>query len=173
MQYQIGPAIQILERTPVALRAMLSGLDAEWTATNEGENSWTPHEVVAHLIHAERDDWIPRLRHLLTFGDARPFPPFDPAGGFAELRSWPLGGLLDEFARLRASGIATLREFRLTDDDLDRRGLHPAFGPVTLRQHLATWTVHDLTHVSQIVRVMAAQYRDAVGPWRAYLRIVR
>lgn len=173
MEFDLKSAVPILERTPAALQALLAGLPREWTEVNEGPDSWTVHEVVVHLIHGERDDWIPRVRHLLDWGPRRPFPPFDRTHGFAAARGRPLAELLEEFAECRRESLASLAGLRLTSADLAREGRHPEFGVVTLAQHLATWVAHDFTHLSQIVRVMAAQYREAVGPWKQYLRIVR
>jgi hypothetical protein len=131
------------------------------------------HEILAHLIHAEHDDWIPRVRHVLQWGTSRPFTPFDRTFGFEAAMSRPLDDLVGELAHCRRDSLDALAGMRLTSRDLAREGLHPEFGNVTLSQHLATWVAHDFTHLSQIVRVMAAQYRQAVGPWAAYLRIVR
>jgi hypothetical protein len=163
----------MLERTPVALEGLLNGLPSDWTTASEGPGTWTVHEIVAHLIHAERDDWIPRTRHVLQWGATKPFTPFDRTFGFDAARARPLEDLTREFARCRREGLAALDALHLTSADLAREGLHPEFGRVRLGQHLATWVAHDLTHLSQIVRVMGAQYREAVGPWAAYLRIVR
>ena len=173
MDFELTTAIPVLERTPATLEALLIGLPAGWTDVNEGPDSWTVHEIVAHLIHGEHDDWVPRVRHLLQWGESRPFPPFDRTFGFAEARARPLADLVHEFARCRRESLAALAALRLTSADLAREGRHPEFGLVTLGQHLATWVAHDLTHVSQIVRVMAVQYREAVGPWSRYLRVVR
>ena len=173
MNFELTTAIPVLERTPATLEALLVGLPADWTEVNEGPDSWTVREIVAHLIHGERDDWIPRARHLLQWGASRPFPPFDRTYGFEEARARPLGELLQEFARCRRESLGALASLGLTSRDLAREGRHPEFGVVTLGQHLATWVAHDLTHVSQIVRVMAVQYREAVGPWLKYLRVVR
>lgn len=173
MNFELITAISVLERTPTALEGLLIGLPPAWTQVNEGGDSWTVHEVVAHLIHAEHDDWIPRARHLLQWGTDRAFSPFDRTAGFAEARARPLAELVREFAGARRDSLAALAELRLTSDDLAREGRHPEFGVVTLGQHLATWVAHDLTHLSQIVRVMATQYRAAVGPWAKYLRVVR
>lgn len=173
MDFDLRTAIPVLERTPAAVSGLLTGLPDEWTNANEGPDTWTVHEVLAHLIHAEHDDWIPRARHLLEWGTRRPFSPFDRTYGFAEARTRPLDVLLSEFAACRRASLAALGELRLTSQDLAREGRHPEFGRVTLGQHLATWVVHDLTHLQQIVRVLAVQYRDAVGPWAKYLRIVR
>jgi hypothetical protein len=173
MNFELTTAIPVLERTPATLEALLGGLPADWIDVNEGPDSWTIHEIVAHLIHAEHDDWVPRARHVMEWGTSRPFPPFDRTFGFAEARARPLAELLQEFARCRHKSLAALGALRLTSADLAREGRHPEFGVVTLGQHLATWVAHDLTHVSQVVRVMAVQYRDAVGPWSRYLRVVR
>ena len=173
MNFELATAIPVLQRTPATLEALLVGLPADWTEVNEGPDSWTVHEIVAHLIHGEHDDWVPRVRHVLEWGASRPFPPFDRTFGFAEARARPLAELVHEFARCRRDSLAALAALRLTSEDLAREGRHPEFGVVTLGQHLATWVAHDLTHVSQIVRVMAVQYREAVGPWSRFLRIVR
>ena len=173
MQFDLKTARPVLESTPAAIDALVGHLPEEWTAVSEGADTWTVREVLAHLIHAERADWIPRVRHLLEYGANRPFPPFDRTFGFSEARQRPLGELTREFARCRSESLDALTSLRLTSEDLVREGRHPEFGLVQLRQHLATWVVHDLTHLSQIARIMAVQYRDAVGPWSAYLRIVR
>jgi len=173
MDFDLTTAVPVLERTPASLEALLVGLPGSWTDVNEGPESWTVPEIVAHLIHGERDDWVPRARHLLQWGTSRPFTPFDRTFGFAEARARPLAELVREFARCRRESLDALAALRLTSSDLAREGRHPEFGVVTLGQHLATWVAHDLTHISQIVRVMAVQYREAVGPWSRYLRIVR
>lgn len=173
MNFDLRTAIPVLERTPAALSGLLAGLPADWTDVNEGGDTWTVHEIIAHLIHAEHDDWVPRARHLLQWGKSLPFPPFDRTYGFAEARARPVDDLVNEFAACRRASLAALAALRLTSEDLGREGSHPEFGQVTLGQHLATWLAHDLTHLQQIVRVMAVQYRDAVGPWQKYLRIVR
>ena len=173
MDFDLATAIPVLERTPATLEALIVGLPAEWTNVNEGPDSWTIPEVMAHLIHGENDDWVPRTRHLLQFGTSRPFPPFDRTFGFEAARTRPVAELVREFAHCRRESLDALAALRLTSRDLAREGRHPEFGVVTLGQHLATWVAHDLTHVSQIVRVMAVQYRDAVGPWSRYLRVVK
>ncbi len=161
----------VLARTPTLLSGWLSGLPDDWIDCNEGAGSWSPREVVAHLIVGERTDWIPRVRHILQHGDSVAFEPFD---RFAHLRAeaLPLAAQLDEFARLRSASLAALAAFRLAPVDLERRGRHPELGVVTLGQHLATWVAHDLSHVAQIARVMARRCEVAIGPWRAYLPIV-
>lgn len=165
-------ATAILARTPLALDALLRGLSEEWVGANEGVDTWSPFDVIGHLIHGERTDWLPRARIILERGDTRAFDAFD---RFAQLRASQdrtLPDLLDEFAALRATNLRALESLALTEADLDRRGLHPELGPVTMRQLLATWVAHDLDHVVQISRVLARQYSDEVGPWRAYLRII-
>jgi hypothetical protein len=171
MEYAMTDGVAVLERTPHALRALLGGLPPAWTHATEGPDTWSPHVIVGHLIHGERTDWIPRARLILAQGAQRRFTPVD---RLAQLREHPrpLGELLDEFAGLRAESLATLAGWRLSDVQLALEGEHPEFGPVTLRQLLATWVAHDLAHVAQVARVMAKQYRDAVGPWRAYLSVM-
>lgn len=147
-------------------------MDPAWTSAREGEGTWSAYDIVGHLIHGERADWIPRTEHILAHGAAVPFAPFDREAMFRESAGRSLAELLEEFDRLRAASLARLRSLELGEEDLDRPGRHPALGDVTLRQHLASWVVHDLGHLAQIARVMAKRYRDAVGPWRAYLPIL-
>jgi hypothetical protein len=173
MQFTFAAALPVLRRTPSVLAELLADLPASWTAAVEGPNTWSPFDVVGHLIHGERTDWVPRVEHLLRHGDAVPFPPFEREAMFEASRGRSLGELLDEFAHLRSGSLARLDALGLTDADLARRGRHPEFGVVTLGQHLSTWVAHDLGHTSQIVRVMARQYTEAVGPWKAYLSLLR
>jgi hypothetical protein len=170
--FSIDEAVAILSRTPATLDALLRGLPDTWTVANEGGKTWSPFDVVGHLIHGERTDWIPRARIILENGEARPFDKFDRLAQFAVSKDRSLSALLDEFASLRRQNLDELRALDLTDDDLERRGTHPELGVVTLRQLLSTWVAHDLDHVVQISRVLARQYSDEVGPWRAYLRII-
>ncbi len=165
-------ATAVLARTPAVLEAMLGGLPDGWIASHEGGETWSPYDVMGHLIHGERTDWIPRVRRLLEHGEALAFDKFDRFAQFEESKGKTLAQLLDEFASLRTQSLRDLTALTLTTADLDRRGQHPAFGPVTLRQLLSTWMVHDLDHITQIARVIARQYSDEVGPWRAYLRII-
>ena len=165
--------VALLARTPDVLNALLRGMPDTWTMANEGEGTWSAFEVVAHLIHAEREGWIPRARIVLEFGESRPFPPFDREGSFREARNKPLDELLEEFARARAASLSDLHDLNLLPTDLERRGRHPALGAVTLGQLLATWAGHDLTHLHQISRVMALQYRQAVGPWSRFLGVMQ
>ncbi|HEX5051912.1 MAG TPA: DinB family protein [Planctomycetota bacterium] len=170
--FDLAQAQALLANTPAALDGWLRNLPDAWLTCDEGPETWNAIAVLGHLIEGERCDWIPRARHLLERGEAVPFAPFD---RFAQSRREPrpVRDLLEEFATLRAGSLDALRGLRLTPPDLLRRGRHPEFGPVTLGQHLATWVVHDLTHITQIARVMARRYAEAVGPWRAYLRVVR
>ena len=172
MEFNFDAALPVLRRTPSVIRDLLADLPASWTNAVEGPNTWSPFDVVGHLIQGERTDWMPRVEHLLRHGDAVPFPPFDREGMFTASRGKPLGELLDTFAQVRTESLERLAALGLTDADLSRRGRHPEFGVVTLGQHLSTWVAHDLGHVSQIVRVMARQYTDAVGPWKVYLSIL-
>ena len=172
MDFDLTTGIAVLERTPNTLRAMLAGLPPAWTEANEGPETWSPYDIVGHLVHGERADWIERARIILAQGPERRFAPFDRFAQFRESQGKSLGDLLDEFARLRAENLATLAGWRLTEAQLALEGEHPAFGPVTLRQLLSTWVAHDLGHIAQIARVMAKQYREAIGPWRAYLPIM-
>jgi hypothetical protein len=162
----------VLQRTPGALRALLDGLPDAWTRATEGPDSWSPYDVVGHLIHGERTDWVPRAELILSRGADRRFTPFDRFAQLRDRQERSLTDLLLEFERLRHDNLARLEGWRLTEADLALEGEHPEFGAVTLRQLLATWVVHDLGHLAQIARVMAKQYRDAIGPWRAYLPIV-
>jgi hypothetical protein len=173
MDFRLDEALPVLRRTPAALRALLADVPAAWTAATEGAGTWSPYDVVGHLIHAERTDWVPRIEHLLQHGDAVAFPAFDREAMFTASQGRSLGELLDTFERLRAGSLARMQALNLSDADLVKRGRHPEFGVVTLGQHCATWVAHDLSHISQVVRVMARQYTDAVGPWRAYLSILR
>jgi hypothetical protein len=172
MEFQFDTALPVLRRTPAVLRALLLDLPGAWIGATEGSGTWSPFDVVGHLIHADRTNWMRRIEHLLTHGDAVPFPAFDREAMFAASKGLSLGELLDTFDRLRAENLDRLVALGLTDADLERRGKHPEFGVVTLRQQLATWVVHDLTHLSQVVRVMARQYSTEVGPWRAYLSVL-
>lgn len=173
MQTDLQQTISLLSRTPAALNALLGDLPETWTSRNEGENTWTVFEVVGHLIHGERTDWIPRVKTVLEFGEKQAFTPFDRGGHAREIQGKSLGQLLDEFVRVRSENLDQLRALNLRPEDLARRGLHPSLGAVTLSQLLATWAAHDLTHLHQISRVMAHQYREAVGPWSRYLGVLQ
>jgi hypothetical protein len=163
----------VLERTPGAMDSMLSGLPEEWTRSNEGEGTWSAFDIVVHLIHCEHDDWVPRARTILeSGGEAREFPPFDRFGEIRESRAMKLEDVLESFAALRAESLRTVRAWELGPKELAMRGKHPALGEVTLAQLMATWVAHDLNHLHQMSRVMAHQYREAVGPWSKYLGVM-
>jgi hypothetical protein len=172
MDFDLNAGIAILERTPATFRAMLAGLPPMWTDATEGPDTWSPYVIMGHLIHAEHTDWITRAEIILAQGPNRRFTPYDRFAQFRDSQGKSLAELLDEFERVRAENVATLSRWKLTDAQLAMEGEHPAFGPVTLRQLLATWVAHDLGHVAQAARVMAKQYREAVGPWRAYLPVL-
>jgi hypothetical protein len=163
-----GEAIPLLARTPATLHALLGGLPEAWVTANEGAGTWSAYDVVGHLIHGERTDWIVRTEHILKHGAELPFAPFD-REAMRHDAPRPLAELLNTFAALRASNLARLDALKLTVTDLARPGLHPALGAVTLGHHLASWVVHDLSHLAQIARVLGKRYRTTVGPWRAYL----
>jgi hypothetical protein len=172
MDFQLTDGLQILERTPSTYRAMVGGLTEAWTAPNEGPDTFSAFDNVGHLIHGERTDWIPRARIILAQGETRRFEPFDRFAQYRESNGRTLAQLLDEFAILRRDNLVTLRGWQLSDRELALEGQHPELGTVTLRQLLSTWVAHDLGHVAQTARVLAKQYRDAVGPWRAYLPVL-
>jgi uncharacterized damage-inducible protein DinB len=172
MEQNLENTIALLERTPTALDALLRGLPEMWTETNEGENTWSVHAVVAHLIRCEDENWIPRARAILESGEGQPLLPFDRQGHERYSQGKTLDQLLDEFAQARAKALQNLRDLNLTPRDLERRGRHPSFGSVTMSQLLATWAAHDLTHLHQISRIMAYQYREAVGPWVKFLGVM-
>jgi hypothetical protein len=170
--FDLAAAIPVLARTPQAVRALLAGLPEEWIAAQDAPDDWSPYDVVGHLIHNERANWLPRVRMIIERGTSSVFEPLD---RFAQVRAsegHSLDELLAEFAELRAASLRDLQALDLTPADLDRRGRHPEFGEVALRQLLATWVAHDLNHTVQIAEAMARQYRDAVGPWRAFLPVV-
>ena len=172
MEFEMETAVPVLERTPRVLRALLEGLPAEWTDADEGPETWSPYVVVGHLIHGERTDWIPRARIILAQGADRRFEPFDRFAQQRESAGRSTAELLEEFARLRAANLAALRGWNLGPRELALEGEHPELGRVTLEQLLATWAAHDLSHLAQTARVLAKQYREAVGPWRAYLPLL-
>jgi hypothetical protein len=172
MDFDLSSGIAVLQRTPWTIRTMLSGLPPAWIATNEGPDTWSPYDIVGHLIHGERTDWIPRAEIILAQGPNRRFIPFDRFAQFRDSQGKSLEELLEEFARLRSENLKKLGDWRLTENELALEGEHPELGAVTLRQLLASWVAHDLGHIAQISRVMAKQYREAIGPWRAYLTIM-
>jgi hypothetical protein len=173
MEHDLQHTISLLSRTPAALDALLRDLPEMWTLQNEGENTWSAFDIVGHLIHGERTNWMPRARATLEFGETQAFGPFDRWAQVRESQDKSLAQLLDEFARLRSENLGELRALNLRPEDLERRGRHPALGAVTLSELLATWAAHDLTHLHQISRVMAHQYWEAVGPWIAFLGVLQ
>jgi hypothetical protein len=170
--FNFQDAIAVLERTPATLGSLLNGLPQHWISSTEGEGTWSPYDVIGHLIHGERTDWIPRVRHILA-GETEAFRPFDRTAQFTASKGKDVVQLLATFASLRRKNLATLVGMNLTAVDFERKGLHPELGEVTLGQLLATWVVHDLDHVAQIARTLAKCYGNAVGPWAAYLSILR
>lgn len=169
---RLEEAVAVLERTPAVVGALLNGVPETFARATEGEGTWSPYDVVGHLAHGERADWMGRTRHILS-GDPNPFTPFDRTAQFRESEGKSLQELLAEFVELRARNVAELLEMKLGEGDLERKGRHPDFGEVALGQLLAAWVVHDLDHVAQLARTMAKVYTDAVGPWAAYLSILR
>jgi len=172
MEHQLQDTLALLSRTPATLDAWLRDLPDAWTRSNEGPGTWSPFDIVAHLMSGERTDWIPRVQMILDSGETRTFEPFDREGFVREKPGKSLGELLTEFARVRTENLAELRALNVRPDDLAKRGRHPSLGVVTLGQLLSTWAAHDLTHLHQLSRVMAHQYHEAVGPWSAYLGVM-
>lgn len=172
MRFSLEDARAVLSRTPATLRALCSGVGDAWTEPDYGPGTWSVREIIAHLVFNERTDWIPRLKIVLVHGESRPFDPFDRAGHKDMLGTHTLGRLLDVFEEERAQSLAALDGLKLTAADLERRGAHPALGPVTVANLLAAWVVHDLNHVAQACKAMAYQYKGEVGPWEQYLSIL-
>ncbi|HVS00873.1 MAG TPA: DinB family protein [Thermoanaerobaculia bacterium] len=172
MSFDLSETLDLLERTPAVVDALLRGTSASWHDVNEGPDTWSALDVVGHLIHGEETDWVPRARIILEHGEARPFEPFDRFAQFDRFAGWSLDRLLARFAELRQDNLETVRNWRLTEAQLALPGRHPELGSVTLRQLLATWAVHDLNHITQISRVMAKRYAQEVGVWREYLSIL-
>jgi hypothetical protein len=168
----MSDVLAVLARTPSTLRALLQDLPTPWLGRHEGDDTFGPHEVLGHLIHGEKTDWVPRIKLILASGDTRPFVPFDRYGFPTNLERTPLADLLDEFEHLRTANLAFLASLSLGPSQLALPGLHPELGKVTLGQLLATWVVHDLNHLAQVARVMSRRYQSAVGPWRPYLGIL-
>jgi uncharacterized damage-inducible protein DinB len=172
MDFQLDQAKEVLRRTPATLNSLLHDLPNDWVLSNEGPDTWSPYDVVGHLIQGEENDWIPRARIILEHGESRPFEPFDRIAMFEKSRGKSLLELLARFDQLRGESLQQLDRLNLTPEMLAKRGTHPEFGVVTLSELLSTWVVHDLGHIGQIVRVMAKQYRIAVGPWKTYLPVL-
>jgi hypothetical protein len=172
-KFKLDAAVEILSRTPETIAAMIGGLSDEWTRGGEDQKNWGPFDVLGHLIHAEETDWMPRAEIILTEGEDRPFTPFDRFAQFEASKGKTLEDLLGTFSTLRAKNLQKLASWNLTDEQLELKGMHPELGVVTLRQLIATWTVHDLNHIKQIAAVLAGKYSIEVGPWKAYLSILQ
>jgi hypothetical protein len=172
MDFELEKAMIVLQTTPSILQAWLGHLPLEWTSSNDGEDTWSPFDVVGHLIHGEKTDWIPRAEIILSDRETRRFEPFDRFAMFTDSKGKTMQELLDTFALLRHESLDRLRDLLLSEDDYDKTGLHPSLGTVTLKQLLATWVVHDLDHLGQIAQVMARQYKSEVGPWGKFLGIL-
>lgn len=172
LMHSLEMTTSLLARTPAVLDGLLRGLPDAWARANEGEKSWSAFDIVGHLIHCERTDWMPRARTILEFGETRPFAPFDRFGHVTAVQGKSMATLLDEFAGLRSANLEQMLAWKLTAADLEKRGRHPALGVVTLSELLATWAAHDLNHLHQMARVMAHQYAGLVGPFHAYLGVM-
>ena len=173
IEFSIEKSIAILERTPFVIEMLLRGLPDDWTMNNEGDSTWTPFDIVGHFIHGEKTDWIPRMKIILSDGSNKTFEPFDRFAQLKESEGKTLSDLMIEFKLRRKTNMEILRSMNITEEKLQRTGIHPAFGTVTLQELLAAWTAHDLDHIGQIVRVMASQYKKEVGPWIEFLRILK
>lgn len=172
MKFSISSALEILERTPDVLDSLLRDVSEDWTHVNEGGDSWSAFDIVGHLVHGEKTDWIDRMNITLSKGSEKLFKPFDRFAQFTDSKGKTLNQLLDEFKELRLKNMDILKNKNLANDDLQSTGIHPVFGEVTLSQLLSTWVVHDLSHIAQITRVMGKQYKDEVGPWIKNLKIL-
>ncbi|MBI5858185.1 MAG: DinB family protein [Sphingobacteriales bacterium] len=172
MNFDLEKSYEVLERTPAVLKTLLINLDEDWLMNNEGTGTFSPFDVIGHLIHGEKTDWIARTKRILDFGASKSFEPYDRFAQYEESKGKSLLQLLDEFETLRKNNLTWLKSLELKENDLDKQGLHPSLGEVTLRNLLATWVVHDLTHIAQITRVMAKQYKEEMGPWPEYFRIL-
>jgi hypothetical protein len=173
MEFDINKSLQILERTPKVVEVLLKDLDKDWIINTEGGETWNPYTVLGHLVWADKTDWMPRIKVMVDGASDHRFPPFDRFGQFEDSKGKSIDDLINEFKDLRKQNIEDLKNIVCDESVFDRTGIHPEFGEVTLQQLLATWVVHDFTHLSQIVRVMAKQYKDAVGPWKAYLSVLK
>lgn len=173
MNFSLEKSLEILERTPTAYKELLNGVSNEWCMTNEGGETWSPYDILGHLIHGETTDWMERIEIILSDKPEKNFKPFDRFAQFEESKGKSLKDLLGEFMMLRIMNLEKLKSKNITETDLDKTGIHPEFGEVTLRQLLSTWVVHDLNHLAQVARVMAYHYKDEVGPWKEYLRILK
>jgi hypothetical protein len=172
MQYDLNKSLQVLERTPSVLKSLLSDLDDEWLINNEGPETFSPYDVLGHMIHGEKKDWTERIKMILEYGQEKTFESWDRFAMYEESKGKTTGQMLDEFEELRKKNLEWFKSLKLTEGDLDKKGMHPKLGTVTLRNLLATWVIHDLTHIAQITRVMAKQYKEEMGPWVEFFRIM-
>ena len=172
MHFNSDKAYEILERTPSVLKTLLSDISDDWSMNNEGPETFSPYDVIGHLIHGEKTDWKDRATMILQFGESKSFVPYDRFAQFEHSKGKSLQELLSEFEKLRTANLKWLQSLNLTEGDLDKKGIHPGLGQVTLRQLLSTWVIHDLTHIAQVARVMAKQYKEEIGPWIEYFRIM-
>ena len=172
MKYSITRSLEILERTPAVLQSLLAGLNDDWIMPNEGPETFSPYDVVGHLIHGEKTDWTARAKMILEFGNTKTFERWDRVAMYEESQGKTMQQLLDEFAAIRKENMNWFKSLNLAENDLDKKGMHPVLGDVTLRNLLATWVAHDLTHLAQITRVMAKQYKEEMGPWPEFFRIL-
>ena len=172
MKYSVEQAVEILDRTPAVCTALLAGLSDDWVMNNEGPDTFSPYDVMGHLIHGEKTDWATRARMILEFGTTKTFVPWNRFAQYEESKGKSLPQLLEEFTVVRKTNMDWFKSLRLTESDLDKTGMHPKLGEVTLRNLLSTWVVHDLTHIAQITRVMAKQYTENMGPWPEFFRIL-
>ena len=172
MQLDLQKSFEILDRTPQVLEQLLSGLSEEWLRNNEGPDTWSPYDIVGHLIHGEKTDWIERTERILDASKSNTFEPFDRFAQFNEDQHKTIDALLTEFSVIRSKNLAQIKKLNIATEDLDKKGIHPSLGEVSLKNLLATWVAHDLGHIAQITRVMAKQYKEAVGPWQEYLSVM-
>lgn len=173
MNFELNKSIKILERTPAVFRALFQDLDCEWATINEGPKTWSAYDIIGHLIHGEQTDWIPRAKIILGDNEDKTFKPFDRFAQETLSKGKSTNELLEEFTRLRQESLQQLKAWKLTDEDLNKKGVHPELGAVTLAQLLSTWTIHDLAHINQLSRVMVKHYANDVGPWKNYIRLLK
>ena len=173
MKFDLKESINILDRTPQVLTNLLSGLPKEWINNNEGKDTWSPFDIIGHLIHGEKTDWMPRLKIILSEAESKQFIPFDRFAQFEHSKGKSIDHLLKEFAQLRKQNLKELKSINITESTLEMTGIHPEFGAVTLTQLLSTWVIHDLSHINQITRVMAKNYKEEAGPWKRYISIIK
>lgn len=172
MNFDLSKSYEILERTPAVLKTLLKDIDNDWVMNNEGPDTFSPYDVVGHLLHGEKTDWTVRIQRVLEHGTALPFDPYDRFAQYKESKGKNLSQLLDELEQLRRQNLRWVKSLNLNEDHLGKRGMHPALGEVTLQNLLATWVVHDLAHIAQVTRVMAKQYKEETGPWTEFFRIL-